>query len=234
MQITLPNTNIPSKIEGDSVYSRVKSLIMSHKLPPEKRIRPEPLADQLRVSTTPVREALIQLSAEKLIEDVPKAGFFIKDTSESEMRGLYMLNQSVLDLALEIVSTDNQLAGILKPPKFFENPDHALTHSPDSIVATMQELFIHIARQTGVDNITHIIGNINDRTHYVRLEECELNRNIVDCLAKMCRTYYQQDMKKLQAELHHFHKNQIELLPKVIRLIKQTQAGQTMLDPKAE
>ena len=53
------------------------------------RIRPELLVDELRVSTTTVRESLIQLAAERLITEVPKSGFFAKNLAHARYANEY-------------------------------------------------------------------------------------------------------------------------------------------------
>ena len=87
----------------NAVYQGIKSLIVSHDIAPGNRIRLEPLADKLSVSNTPVREALIQLAAENLINDIPNGGFFAKEISESEIRDLYVLNHFEQILQIQVL-----------------------------------------------------------------------------------------------------------------------------------
>ena len=49
--------------KANHVYASIKDMVMKHDLPPGQRIRPEPLADRLFVSNTPVREALRRYEA---------------------------------------------------------------------------------------------------------------------------------------------------------------------------
>ena len=61
-------------VEG--IYDRIKSLLLAHTLAPGQLLQIGTLAEELGVSTTPVREALTRLAAERLIVFAPKRGFF--------------------------------------------------------------------------------------------------------------------------------------------------------------
>lgn len=58
--------------EINGVYEHVKARVVAREFPAGKRIQPEPLAERLLVSSTPVREALIRLAAERVIVKIPK------------------------------------------------------------------------------------------------------------------------------------------------------------------
>lgn len=59
------------------------------------------LARQLKVSVTPIREALTQLQQSQVIEAIPNRGFFIKELSNDEAKNLYEIVAQLEVLALE-------------------------------------------------------------------------------------------------------------------------------------
>tara|TARA_R110002167_G_scaffold26182_7_gene90274 strand:- start:1844 stop:2476 length:633 start_codon:yes stop_codon:yes gene_type:complete len=59
------------------------------------------LARTLKVSVTPIREALTQLQQSHVIEAIPNRGFFIKELSHNEAKNLYELVAQLEVLALE-------------------------------------------------------------------------------------------------------------------------------------
>lgn len=59
----------------DEVASYVRELILSGRVKRGEFLRLEPIADALSVSNTPVREGLLALRAEGLVELVPRRGF---------------------------------------------------------------------------------------------------------------------------------------------------------------
>ena len=224
MQVPSHRIMIESESENP-VYASIKAMVMAHELTPGQRIRLEPLADRLLVSHTPVREALIHLAAERLIKEVPNAGFFTKEISESEIRNLYTLNQLILDWSLSVVRDDGRVPGMLNPPEIFETASGVKVDAPVPAVQMMDELFRHISRQSGNDDIVHVVGNICERTYYTRLKECELFPEVPESLARLCRTYYRRDTKSLRQGLRAFHDMRLQVLPDVIRRIRQMRQG---------
>lgn len=72
-------------------YSRLKEEIRSNRMAPGYQA-PEPeIADHLNMSRTPVREALIRLEAEGLVELIPRRGARILPISPQDMTDIYEL-----------------------------------------------------------------------------------------------------------------------------------------------
>jgi DNA-binding GntR family transcriptional regulator len=61
----------------DYVYDTLKREIMELKLEPGRFISEKDVIEMLQVSRTPIREALVKLSQEELIETIPQKGSFI-------------------------------------------------------------------------------------------------------------------------------------------------------------
>jgi DNA-binding GntR family transcriptional regulator len=60
---------------SDETYDMVKAMIMSHKIAPGQKVNIDALAKKLKVSQTPIREALARLESDGLIEKVPLKGY---------------------------------------------------------------------------------------------------------------------------------------------------------------
>lgn len=74
---------------GERVYQEVRRRLLAGEFRLRERIDPAGLADALAVSTTPVREAMVRLMAERLLTLQPSRGFFLRLWSEAELRALY-------------------------------------------------------------------------------------------------------------------------------------------------
>jgi DNA-binding GntR family transcriptional regulator len=68
------------------VYDYIATEIQNGTLLPNQKINEVAIANQLEVSRTPVREALIQLASENLLEFFPRKGFIVKEvTTKSKL-----------------------------------------------------------------------------------------------------------------------------------------------------
>lgn len=70
----------------DHVYDYIADLIESESFDAEHKVSEQRICDALGVSRTPVREALIQLTADGYLENVPRKGFYIKSITEDSAR----------------------------------------------------------------------------------------------------------------------------------------------------
>ncbi|MEV6062878.1 GntR family transcriptional regulator [Nocardia asteroides] len=73
----------------DEVAAYIREMIMSGRIARGEHVRPEPIAEILGVSNTPVREALLTLRGEGLIDMVPRRGFLVAPVSENDVRDLF-------------------------------------------------------------------------------------------------------------------------------------------------
>ena len=84
----------------DDAYDRLKSEILQSKLPPGFQA-PEPdIAERLGMSRTPVREALIRLEADGLVDLVPRRGARVLGTSVQDLIEIYELLGALEPLAV--------------------------------------------------------------------------------------------------------------------------------------
>lgn len=73
----------------DHVYEYISEQILEGNLKPNERINETVLAQELSISRTPIREALIQLSCEGILTLSPRKGFVLSELEENEAKELY-------------------------------------------------------------------------------------------------------------------------------------------------
>lgn len=73
----------------DDIHERLLEMISMGRLPPDSRLHQNRLAEELGVSRTPIREALLRLEREGLVYTQPRRGMFVKGVRRAEIRELY-------------------------------------------------------------------------------------------------------------------------------------------------
>ncbi len=69
----------------------IREAIIDGRLPPGQRLKEEELARELGISRTPVREALLLLESEGLVESIPRRGATVRSYAVSDLDDVYQL-----------------------------------------------------------------------------------------------------------------------------------------------
>jgi DNA-binding GntR family transcriptional regulator len=99
-----------------TVYEQLRELIVSGEIP--ARVSESELAERLRVSRTPVREALERLHGDGLV-DARGRGVRLVTLSEQELRASYRVRAALEALTAELVA-ERQSAGEIAPASLVE------------------------------------------------------------------------------------------------------------------
>ena len=86
---------------SERVYAELESSIVSCRLAPGEVLRDRQLSEILRVSRTPVREALQRLQAAGLVQPGEKGGWVVAGFRENDIRELFELRRALEPLGLE-------------------------------------------------------------------------------------------------------------------------------------
>jgi DNA-binding GntR family transcriptional regulator len=74
---------------ADVAYRRLSEALLTGQIPPGQRLVMDQLADQLDISRTPVRDALLRLERENLIEPTGKRGYVVRKMTVDDAFHLY-------------------------------------------------------------------------------------------------------------------------------------------------
>ena len=103
------------------VYSILKDMIMDRMLLPGQKIPQEKLARDLGISRTPLIGALKFLEQDKLVESVPRRGFFVRLFSKEEMVYIFELREVLEGLAARRAAAKITDSQILELDSFFKH-----------------------------------------------------------------------------------------------------------------
>jgi DNA-binding GntR family transcriptional regulator len=153
------------------VYSKLKHLLINYRFKPDAQLHPTELADRLKVSSTPVREALHHLAGEHLLLSVPNKGFYSKVLAFEEMKELFVITTVLLQHAISEALSNEEKS--LEFPTFLDRANFAKIDQILSDAYFIEEVFNSIAAMSGNQSLSMLIRNLNDRTHYLRLLDLE-------------------------------------------------------------
>jgi len=105
---------------SDRVYQLLRDQIVTGAIEPGARLRVDALAQQLGISSTPVRDALSRLEKDRLINRHPYQGAVVRVFEESEIRGLYELRAGLECLAVRLAClriTEGEIAWLREHQK---------------------------------------------------------------------------------------------------------------------
>jgi DNA-binding GntR family transcriptional regulator len=191
-----------------AVYERIKHWLLAQTLVPGQLLQIGVLADELGVSTTPVREALTRLAAERMIMSVPKRGFFARTPSEDDIFGLYSVNQTILDAA---VMRWPEATAPAAPAEAAAGEVPVQDRSAEQLARQTGELFLQVATRSGVGEFAEIVRNMNDRLHHARVLECEIIPNVFVEMGRMTALAAANDRAHLREALKAYHVERLRL-----------------------
>jgi len=114
------NLGVEHENLDQKAYQILKTMIMDRQLLPGEKIPQEKLAEDLGISRTPLINALKFLEKEKLVQSIPRRGFFMRTFTQKEMISIFELREVLEGLAARKAAqkiTDNQ---IVQLGKFFK------------------------------------------------------------------------------------------------------------------
>ncbi|MEM7683451.1 MAG: GntR family transcriptional regulator [Paracoccaceae bacterium] len=92
---------------ADEVYDQLMDAILSGEIGTNDRLVQEKLAAEMEISRTPVREALLRLEQDGVLETSPRGGFVLYRITQNEIRELYQARAAVESQAARILASQN-------------------------------------------------------------------------------------------------------------------------------
>lgn len=168
----MANRLMERSLDGGGIYEQIKARVIACDFERGKPIRLAPLAEQLGVSLTPVREALNMLAAKGLVVKQQGKGFIAPSPSEAQLTGLYRLNEILLTVAL----TEHDPAAITPTVEataaaICNRLGDGQRRGPETIAKYTGELFSSIATLARTNTVVDYVDHVNDRLFHLRTLE---------------------------------------------------------------
>jgi DNA-binding GntR family transcriptional regulator len=214
----------PREKSTDAVYQKIRAKILSNEFRPGMQLLEQELVRLFGVSRTPVREALIRLEKEHLLQIVPRHGIRVRNVSIADLVEVYQVQTSLEATAAGSVASRKPKAKDLKPlDKACADMDRAFVKGDrEAWAAAGATFYTHLLELGDNPRLSQIVGECGDQVRRVRDltlrlipwtdSQADAYRAIVDALRRgdapaartLCREYRMADLRTQIDTLQQF------------------------------
>jgi DNA-binding GntR family transcriptional regulator len=155
----------------DAAYQQIRQRILDNVWPPGHRALEQEVALALGMSRTPVREAIMRLRNEGLVEVIPRHGLRVLPVSPNDMREIYQILTALECMAAELLARRQPSEAELKPLIDANKAmDKALRADDlDAWAAADERFHAHFLELAGNRQLQATVLNYWDRAHRARM-----------------------------------------------------------------
>ena len=155
----------------DAAYEQIRQRILDNVWPPGHRALEQEVALALGMSRTPVREAMMRLRNEGLVEVIPRHGLRVLPVSPTDMREIYEILSALECMAAEILArrhpADAELAPLEAATRDMESALAA--DDLDAWAAADERFHAMLLELAGNRQLQTTVMNYWDRAHRARM-----------------------------------------------------------------
>lgn len=157
--------------QSEMAYHALKRSILEGSLPAGTQLLELEAAERLNVSRTPVREAMVRLQQEGMVELRPRHGMRVLPASADDMREIYEVLTALEGKAAELAAQKGLSKAQLAPMRgAVEAMDRALEAGALQDWARADERFhAELVALAGNDRLTAMVGQLWDQAHRARM-----------------------------------------------------------------
>ncbi len=165
----LPRESVATRSE--QAYAELKRRVLDNEFPVGAFFLEQELADLLRMSRTPIREALVRLSNEGLVEIRPRHGMRVIPISAADMREIYtILTALEAEVAAEVASRGLSPEELATLRKAVDSMDDALAMDDLGAWAKADERFHRtLVAASANQRLRNVILQYWEQAHRVRM-----------------------------------------------------------------
>jgi DNA-binding GntR family transcriptional regulator len=171
-----PRPSAPRRRKGresfaDSAYNELRARILDNRMLPGEQFTEIELATLLKMSRTPVREAMLRLAGEGLVEMRPRHGMRIKSISVVDMREIYEVLMALESIAAGLAAEREDQGDYVERMRVaIRRMDEALERDDRKAWAQADEQFhTLLVEAAGNARIKELVQTFVDQSHRVRM-----------------------------------------------------------------
>lgn len=161
----------PAPTAADAAYQEIRRRILDNVWPPGHQALEQELAEELGVSRTPVREALLRLQDEGQVEVVPRHGMRVLPIAPADMREIYQVLTALEGAAIESLAMRKPTAKELAPLASATREMAAALKRDDLDAWAVADRRFHdtLVELAGNRELHRLVMRLSDRAHRARL-----------------------------------------------------------------
>jgi len=156
---------------SERAYIDIKQRILDNQLPAGHQMMESEVAELLQISRTPVREAIMRLESEGLVEVRPRHGMKVKPISVSDMQEIYALLTGLESTAAWQAASRDHLDGEIQSlQQSVKKMDKALK-AKNLVAWTEADEDFHrlLVSMSGNQRLIKLVDQFMDQVHRVRM-----------------------------------------------------------------
>jgi DNA-binding GntR family transcriptional regulator len=157
--------------KADLAYEQVRHLILTGRLGPGHRLDQDWLASELGISRMPLRQAMLRLIAEGLVDAPPHRSAVVRELSPAELEDLYESRRAIEGMLAENGTTRCTTQDHRSMGQAIRDQERAIRDEDfGRFVEADREFHVRLFRATGYTNACEIAERLYDSTRrYVRV-----------------------------------------------------------------
>jgi DNA-binding GntR family transcriptional regulator len=166
-------------------YNHLESAILTGELKPRERLVEKDLAERLRMSRTPIREALRRLEERGMVRIFPRRGAVVSDLSPSDVENIYAVRSHLEVFAAHLAAQHISREGLMRVAEM-ETAHAKLAEGRDVRVLMLANDRFHDAIYAAAENpcLVELIQQLRRQVHMVRFNAWALPERIARSLAE--------------------------------------------------
>ena len=167
---------------ADEIYRQILDAVSCGDVGPNERLIQEKLAAELRVSRTPVREALLRLEQEGILESIDRTGFIIRKLSVDEVHEIYQARAAIEGHAAHILARTAGGACIDRLRQLVAREERLKSHKTVDYFNANRAIHRAIVTESGNRYLLEMFDNIWNRGTsfhlFATLEKIDLRKSL--------------------------------------------------------
>lgn len=168
---------------SQQAYLAIRQAIRSGALVQNELYSEGELARTMGISRTPVREALIELARERMIQIVPQRGFHLRELSPAEQEEVFALRRVLESFVVRRLVTQATADDIMRLRKVFKKQEQTM-HDVTEFLTVDEQFHLLMPRLVGLERTYELLVTLRGAMWLIGSTALQLDMRMADVLAE--------------------------------------------------